>query len=65
VDLAGGGSGWIDGDEAGVPGGDGEVKEVHLDAGKPMVSSMNSIASNGGEERRLETRRAEVSFRWR
>jgi hypothetical protein len=64
VDLTGAGSGWIDSDEAGVLRGNGEVNEVHLDAGKSMVYSTNSIASSGGEERWLETRRAEVSFGW-
>jgi hypothetical protein len=37
----------IDGDEAGVPGGDGEVDEARQDAGKPMASSMSSILSPG------------------
>jgi hypothetical protein len=62
VDLTGDGSGLIDGDEAGVPGGDGEVDEVRLDAGKSMVSSTNSIASRHGAERRLESLRGPTCF---
>jgi hypothetical protein len=62
VNLAGDGSGWIDGDEAGVPRGDGEVDKVRLDAGKSMVSSTNSIASRHGAERWLESLRGLACF---
>jgi hypothetical protein len=37
------------GDDAVAPGGDGEVDEERLDAGKTMGSSMCSIVSSGGE----------------
>jgi hypothetical protein len=40
------GTGLDDGVEAEAPGGDGEVDEASLDAGKPMVSSTSSIASS-------------------
>jgi hypothetical protein len=42
--------------------GRGEVNEVRLDAGKSMVSSMNSIASRHNAESRLEDARAPVTF---
>jgi hypothetical protein len=43
-----------DSDIAGVPGGDEEVDEVRLDAGKTIESSACSISSRRGGRRRLE-----------
>jgi hypothetical protein len=51
-----------DGVEAEAPGGDGEVDEARLDAGKPMVSSACSIGSWCDGKGRLETSRASVKL---
>jgi hypothetical protein len=45
----------ISGDAPACFRGRGEVDEVHLDAGKSMVSSTNSIASRHDAESRLES----------
>jgi hypothetical protein len=45
----------ISGDALACFRGRGEVDEVRLDAGKSMVSSMNSIASRHDADSRLES----------
>jgi hypothetical protein len=50
------------GDEAGVPGGDGEVDEVRRGKGSSGAWSSGSIASRYGVEVRLERSRAAGYF---
>jgi hypothetical protein len=45
-----------------VSRGDGDRDKMCLDAGKMMGSSVCSIVSSGGEERRLGLLRAAVTF---
>jgi hypothetical protein len=51
-----------DSDVVGVPGGDGEVDEVRLEAGNLMVSSSCSIACWIGDEEWLERRQRPCDF---
>jgi hypothetical protein len=54
VGFAGGGSGVNGDDIEESPAGDGEVDEMHLEAGKLVESSTCSIACWNGDEEWLE-----------